>query len=539
MIVPMTSVLQWLVDSTMKGSVVILLVAAMQILIGRRLDARWRHALWLLVVLRLAMPVAPSSSWSIFNLFPAAAPEVPQMRVMATSDNTLAFAVSRSPELLRWRVPAWPALRWLIALWLIGVTIALLRVAVASIRVHRAVRRARREHPHDAGLHAAVDEARRTLGIKRRVHVVECSMVKAPAIHGLFRPTLLLPARFSQSFDRQEVRHVVLHELWHLRRFDVAVNWLLSFVQALHWFNPFVWFATSRIAEERELACDELALSCLEEEERHRYGRTMLKLLEQFRAVAPVPALVGILYSRNKMRRRLKMIASFRSRPRYSLLFAAALVLVGAVGLTDAVGGERRMFVKELDPASMALMERLDQRVSIELTNASLGELLNAVSNKTGVTFAQSPDLATSKAQQARFTLKADNVPAHCVLMESLAPFGMAPKPDGGVVTIGKGEHCEGMGMKMRSPHRAGHSADAADDNAVKVERQVVRVTEHKAHEGDAAGTANKRFMIRKDGKGGECTISGDGLSRTMKIVIDDGDGRSEGTLKLDITGVK
>src|SRR3982751_3194698 len=76
------TLLGWLFDATAKGSVVIVLVAIAQLLVGKRVDARWRHALWLLVVLRLVIPSAPSTSWSIFNLLPER-PEVPMtMRVV-------------------------------------------------------------------------------------------------------------------------------------------------------------------------------------------------------------------------------------------------------------------------------------------------------------------------------------------------------------------------------------------------------------------------------------------------------------------------
>jgi beta-lactamase regulating signal transducer with metallopeptidase domain len=39
------------------------------------------------------------------------------------------------------------------------------------------------------------------------------------------------------------LRHVFLHELAHLKRHDIALNWLFAGAQALHWFNPLVWLA--------------------------------------------------------------------------------------------------------------------------------------------------------------------------------------------------------------------------------------------------------------------------------------------------------
>jgi len=259
--------------------------------------------------------------------------------------------------------------------------------------------------------------------------------VKTPALHGLLSPALLLPAGFGETFDARETRHVVLHELWHLRRHDIALNWLLSLVQIFYWFNPVVWYAISRIGEERELVCDELALSCLEEDERSSYGHTILKLLDRFRAVAPVPALAGIVNHKELMKRRLTMIASFRNRTRFSILFLAALALVAAVGFTDPTRVERRM-VQKLDAEALASVKPLHDPISFDLTNATLSDLLTTISNRTGVVMKQAPEIATSRVQGARFTIHAENIPAHAALHESLAAFGLAPVPDAGGITI-------------------------------------------------------------------------------------------------------
>jgi bla regulator protein BlaR1 len=77
--------------------------------------------------------------------------------------------------------------------------------------------------------------------------------VATPSLHGWLRPTLLLPRGFLVSFTREQLRYVVLHELAHLRRSDVLVNWIATAAQVLHWFNPLVRLAVMRLAEEREL----------------------------------------------------------------------------------------------------------------------------------------------------------------------------------------------------------------------------------------------------------------------------------------------
>ena len=55
-------------------------------------------------------------------------------------------------------------------------------------------------------------------------------------------------------------RLVLLHELAHIRRYDCLTQLVAQAACALHWFNPLVWLAKSRMQSERELACDDLVL---------------------------------------------------------------------------------------------------------------------------------------------------------------------------------------------------------------------------------------------------------------------------------------
>lgn len=61
----------WFVASTLMASAVAVVVLAVQHLFRRRIHARLRHALWLIVLLRLMLPVLPQSPVSLFNAVPA------------------------------------------------------------------------------------------------------------------------------------------------------------------------------------------------------------------------------------------------------------------------------------------------------------------------------------------------------------------------------------------------------------------------------------------------------------------------------------
>lgn len=417
------ALLRSLLQASVKGSVAIVLIAIVDRLIGRRVRASWRYALWLAVLVRLFVPIAPQTAWSIFNLVPAHPGIESMLRGRAG-----AIVLQSGSIVVPWWIETW---RWIAAIWFLGALVVASRAVIATARMHAIVRRGGRRP----------DAARRIieeLRIGRRVDVIESPRVAVPALHGVLRPTLLLPAGMCESFRDEELRHVIAHELAHLRRHDVAINWILTAVRAIHWFNPLVWAAAAHVEEERELACDELALSSLAAEERLRYGRTLLKLIERLRAARPAPALVGIVDGKERMKRRLVMIAAPRTSSRSALLVAALLAIALFATLTDARGSAGAA----LDPAGIATLDAFDRPVTVDLTNVSFAELVDTIAAKSGVAIR----VTMSPAREARFTLHAHNVPARRLLTRALLPFGLFAAPSGDAMRITAAPPCFARG---------------------------------------------------------------------------------------------
>ena len=98
-----------------------------------------------------------------------------------------------------------------------------------------------------------------SLGIEHRVDVLEAARTGMPMTFGIFRPTVLLPAGASE-WNPERLRIVLLHELAHVRRGDVAMHLLARTALALYWWNPLAWFAWREFLKERERATDDLVL---------------------------------------------------------------------------------------------------------------------------------------------------------------------------------------------------------------------------------------------------------------------------------------
>src|SRR5260221_1854250 len=417
----------WLFAATWKGSLLLALAIALHQLGRNRIASRWLYALLLVAMARLFVPVAPGSPLSLFNLVPSAeGPAPPLFHVRTGGAVTEPLAPPPVPAFVRERPVVNPLVVTLVTLWAAGFLFTMTRHLLRTLELRQRLRRATPVTSPE--LLAILEECRDLLGVQRAGALKVPDAVEAPSLHGWFRPAILLP----ELLEPAPLRHVLLHEVAHLRRSDVLANWVITVARALHWFNPLVHFAVSRLAEERELACDALALEHLRDPERSAYGGTVLRLLDQLRVPSSLPTLVGMTPTKRQMKRRILMIARFKQRPRYTAVFAVLLSAMAFVTLTDARAGgpadrHYTYFVgRPLSPATKAVMERLDQNVTLSLQSVSVEEVIRSVSNATGTTAIVPEGTLDEATRAAQVTIKADNVPAHVVLIETLSTFDLA-----------------------------------------------------------------------------------------------------------------
>jgi beta-lactamase regulating signal transducer with metallopeptidase domain len=344
-----------LVRNSFAAGVLVLLVLAAQRVFRKQLAPRWHCALWLLVIARL-LPFSFSSDVSLFNFMPRwgqtsgsderapAASAIEFSAVPSMSPPLAAFAPETAPAAAPPVTRAEPSASWiarvkenpataLFCFWLAGVVVLAGCVIHSALALARATARA--PAVDDGAVLARLRACCDAMGVRSIPMLVETAAITTPAVHGLVRPRVLLPPGFTAAFSANEQRFVFLHELAHVRRHDLWVNWLVTALQVLHWFNPLVWFAFARWRIDREIACDAAALEAAGPASHRSYGETMLRLLENFALPRRGPGLVGILEDNRQLHRRMKMIADF-TPARRPFVAIGLLAILGLIGLTDA-----------------------------------------------------------------------------------------------------------------------------------------------------------------------------------------------------------
>ncbi len=305
--IQLSSLFEWLLKTTIQGSVLIGLILLVKVILRGRLPIRWHYFLWLLLLIRLAAPRLPQSRFSIFNLIPE--------------------------SLQTGRVEILPLL------WLLG---ALVMAGIVGARNFSLWRTVRRERPiTEPQILDLLEDCKMEMDVKTIVGVVVSDRVKSPVLFGFVRPRLLLPQGILEAYGLEELRYIFIHELAHFKQRDIYLGWLMALLQILHWFNPLMWFAFHRMRVDRELACDGLAVSRMNAHEPPKYGRTILDLFERFSQVSYMPSIAGILEDSSKLERRIKMIAKFKKTSRKRSAGAVlVLVALAYVTLTDAYSAQ-------------------------------------------------------------------------------------------------------------------------------------------------------------------------------------------------------
>ncbi len=143
--------------------------------------------------------------------------------------------------------------------WLAGVLLLLGRLVVTQLRFCAWLQHGR---PLDESTMAIdVPELCRRAGVSATIRIVELDGIAAPAVWGFARPTIILPQGLTASLKPDQLRWVLYHELAHVRRYDLIVVTMQRLAAVLHFFNPSIWIANRMIHQLREYACDDLAVT--------------------------------------------------------------------------------------------------------------------------------------------------------------------------------------------------------------------------------------------------------------------------------------
>ena len=345
-----------MINHIMTSSFVIVFVLLIGILFENKISARLKYALWLLVVIKLLLPLPGfESQFHILNFIESYAEVISEQLDNITEDNWIHedlgavdknigneinhavvhdleddfYAEAKGNQELQPDVEdnnenkADSKIILLVILRVVyftGVMICFAAIFISNFRFYKAFKSKRKYIS--------------TYNDKIHVYKIEGSC--GACLYGGFSPVIIVGNNANLSMEQQNM--ILLHEYVHYAHGDHIWSMIRNLCIALYWYHPLVWVAASVSKKDSELACDEGTIKRLGKSKRTTYGQTLLEVVSKASKKNDITSAVFLnsttaTRGKEEMKKRISMIAKRKKTSRIALVVTIVLS-VACIGCT-------------------------------------------------------------------------------------------------------------------------------------------------------------------------------------------------------------
>lgn len=383
----MNELLKTLLTISLTASLMILIVMGVRAVLSKRMNPVVVMILWAVVLIRLCIPFTLDSPLHVGDLFPlspgaeqaneaVAAKEAntPQINIPVYGEEVPVTVnnyippntdVAVQPNINTTQPTVWQRIAsfgesisiWsiLVAVWILGVLGVLAKTIWQGVRLKKRLKHCKRVP--NCIIQDYVRELQRELSINKDVEVVECDNISTPAVFGYFYPVILLPAEYLKKMGKNGLRCVLLHEMCHIKRRDILKCYVWLIVNALHWFNPFVWLAFKLAKDDMELCCDDKVMKT-KLDYKYEYTQSLVNVLRIAKRRTTLPVTVSLYEKRSKLKERVMRMLKPKKRSKAAVVISAVLAIIMAIAcFTTAC----QPVDNESEPEAYAMAEKPDE----------------------------------------------------------------------------------------------------------------------------------------------------------------------------------
>ncbi|MCC2544558.1 M56 family metallopeptidase, partial [Bacillus thuringiensis] len=355
----LSSIFDWVIETSILASVLVGFILCIKIVLKNWLTPRWKYALWLILIVRLILPWLPESSFSIYSIL-SKGYESSQFFIQENTsiwhvkENIHEPKTSISTQKITKEVPTggknnnWnlSVYNILLLFWILGVLVSVFFMILINRRLYIYV--GKQPAITEKRVLDIFEKCKKDMLIKKDISLSLSGKISSPTLFGIRNPRILLDENHVKYLNDNQLRYIFYHELSHFKRKDIIINLLMHCLLILNWFNPILWYAYYAMREDQEIACDNLALTFINPEEKIAYGQTIITLLEQYSTYYRTPTLAN--FSRNKaiLKRRIIMIKKFNKNSyRWSAVGLATILGLSTLSLVN-INAEETSYKKNI-----------------------------------------------------------------------------------------------------------------------------------------------------------------------------------------------
>lgn len=255
-----------LIQMSISGTVLIFFILLIRKILLYRISRHTFVLLWGITLIRLLIPF--SVSYHVETPMISSDAEVLEKTLEPVLGNLLSL------EQDAWPIDGGRTISWISVTYLLGVILCL-TVAIGCYFV--CLKKFRRSVPVS---NPYLERWLKSHAQIRKIQFRQCAGIFAPLTYGVIKPVILVPETL--DWEKPELLDkILLHEYFHIRRFDVLLKITAVIAACVHWFNPLVWIMFGIFNRDLELSCDEYVIQSMGYTNRAEYARALISIEER------------------------------------------------------------------------------------------------------------------------------------------------------------------------------------------------------------------------------------------------------------------
>lgn len=341
-----------IVLSSLTSSLIVVMILIIKYIFRNKLNYNFHYYVWLILIIKLIIPFGPQTPLNISYIYENLhmeniANENMQKVQISSSKQSKNTALGDLKSINSFQSSSKSVLNppinipsnsnvhiekifffiWLLgAVLLMGILIAgykklneIVRVSIKNINItHKEI----------------LCNCMKVMNIRHEVEIAYSQKVSSPSLCGLIKPKILIPISVADNICDDDFKYIIMHELTHLKGRDIFINWVITLLSIIYWFNPILLYGFHKMRQDCELSCDDKVLSYLDQDENVKYGNSILRVLELANSHNRLVGTTTMIMNNSEIKRRIIMISKYKKVNIKGILLGTAVVLIiGALGI--------------------------------------------------------------------------------------------------------------------------------------------------------------------------------------------------------------
>ncbi|MGV8981178.1 M56 family metallopeptidase [Clostridium sp.] len=335
--------------SSLTSSVLVLVILITKRIFRNKLNPTFHYYIWLILLIKLTIPFGPQTPLTISNLYKTSYmqsttnenTQKPQINVSKQLDNSnldspLSIIASATSTKQIMNIPLKTKInikQYFCTIWLFGVALLIGILFVGHKKLRKIIKTSIKNvtSAHKKILY----DCMKTMNIVTEVELSYSTKIVSPSLCGFIKPEMLIPLRVAINVCDEEFKYIVMHELTHLKNKDIFINWVITLLSIIYWFNPILLYGFHRMRQDCEFSCDSGVISYLDQGGHLKYGNALIRVLElacsSNRLIGTTPMVMNSL----EIKRRIIMISKYKKiNIKGILLGALVVIIIGSLGIS-------------------------------------------------------------------------------------------------------------------------------------------------------------------------------------------------------------